>query len=140
MPKPHTQADACSMSLSTVFFFKKGSFSPCLCRSNLADSIQALHSQEIAVTQEFTFKKRYCTSQIFSCYFSLMGRKMDFLFYLPFLLYIIDDRLLYCNSLSKICLLISQLVMTPMSTYVFNTSLQVIHQLEKKKKKKKWLL
>jgi len=64
-----------------------------------------------------------------------MGRKMDFLFYLPFLLYIIDDRLLYCNSLSKICLLISQLVMTPMSTYVFNTSLQVIHQLEKKKKK-----
>lgn len=72
-------------------------------------------------------------SQIFSCYFCLMGHKMDFLFYLLFLFYITDDRLFFCNSLSKICLLISQLVMTPMSTYIFNTSLQMIHQLEKKK-------
>lgn len=36
-------------------FLSQGLFSACLCRSNLAGNIWALHSQEIAVTEEFTF-------------------------------------------------------------------------------------
>lgn len=118
----------------------EGLLAACLCRSSLGGNVRGLHSQEIAVTQEFTFRKEILhTCPIFSCYFSFKRHKIDFLFYLPIVFYMIDYFIVV--GCSKSCVLISQLIMTPMSTYVFNTSLQVIHQLEKQMWRKfKWPL